>query len=933
MTSRKFESQVLISFQSRGDSVMTGISTGTGLISGIDYSALTDAIINAERAPAARLESRLKNVQSKQAAFTQLSATILNLQTATSKLASASTFRTTSVAVGDPNQLAVTTRSGAQVGSYQFQAIREASFAQTTSRGFANADTQTVGKAGQIKISNPARLNSTTRLELLNGGSGVQRGNIRITDRTGTTATVDLSKAVSIEDVVSALNEASGINISAKIQQDRLVITDLSGGSGSLTIADISGGKTASQLGIATTVSGSTLTGNDLLEVTENFLLSTINDGNGLYQQASLDDLRFTTADGSQVDVNLDGALTIGDVLTRINDDADNAGKISASLVNGRLVLADQTTGAGTLAVANLNSSNAKDVLGLKTTPAGGTLTGSRLAAGLGTVLLKNLNGGTGITAQGTIEVTDRTGKTAQINLSSAETLEDVLLAINSATDSGGNPLAVTASVDSSGTGILLVDTSGSSASPLVVTDVGGGTTAADLKIAGSTTTTSIASGSLKLRSINEATGLSTYSTAGVSVPTGSFRITDSSGGQFIVTVSSTTKTVGDVLSAINQATGGQVTAQLSRSGDGIELVDQAAGSGTLSVAEISGKTATELNLLGSGVVGSDGKQAIDGRRVLTIDVAATDTVNNVISKLNALGGRVRATAINTGSLVSPVKISFSATASGSRGSFLIEDPNNVLGVTDPANGSDAVLRVGNSAASAYFLTSPFNSFNNVATAVDVSIKAVGASPTNVTISRNNAATSQIVSDFVTSYNTVLSTISTLTAFNTATNTRAILQGEASVLRVQESLSSIVNYRNSGATGDIRSLGDLGVTVTTGGQLQIDTAKLNDALAASPESVAAFFTTDGTGVGKQLDNLAKSMTDSIDGSLTTTSKSLEATDTSITGQVKRIDDRLALRRTRLTLQFTQLETVINSLQSQGNALTSFLTQFNNSKSN
>lgn len=105
-----------------------------------------------------------------------------------------------------------------------------------------------------------------------------------------------------------------------------------------------------------------------------------------------------------------------------------------------------------------------------------------------------------------------------------------------------------------------------------------GGTTAADLKIAGSTTTTSIASGSLKLSSINEATSLSTYSTAGVSVPTGSFRINDSSGSQFVVTVSSTTKTVGDVLSAINQATGGQVTAQLSRSGDGIELVDQAAG-------------------------------------------------------------------------------------------------------------------------------------------------------------------------------------------------------------------------------------------------------------------------------------------------------------------------------------------------------------------
>ncbi|MBA4032490.1 MAG: hypothetical protein C0478_16595, partial [Planctomyces sp.] len=485
---------------------MSGISTGTGLISGIDYSALTDAIINAERAPAARLESRLKNVQSKQSAFTQLSATILNLQASVTKLSSASTFRGTSVSVADPTQLSVTTRSGALAGSYQFQSIRESSFAQATSRGFANADTQTIGKAGTVTISSPGKLSSETRLELLNGGTGVQRGSLRITDRSDSTATVDLSKSLTIEDVVKTINESSDINVVARISQDRLILEDRTGGSGTLTVSEISGGKTAAQLGIAGAAAGATLTGTDLFEVTENFQLGTLNDGNGLYQKADVDDLRLALADGSQVDVNLDGVATIGDVVTKINEDADNAGKVTASLVNGRLVLADQTTGGGTLTVANLNSSNATDVLGLKTTATGSTLTGSRLSAGLGTVLLKNLNGGTGIGTKGVVELTDRSGKTAQIDLSTAETLEDVLSAINSATTSGGDRLSLEASIDSRGIGITLKDTSSSTSSNLIVADVGGGTLAADLKLASNTATTQVATGSLRQRSINEAT-------------------------------------------------------------------------------------------------------------------------------------------------------------------------------------------------------------------------------------------------------------------------------------------------------------------------------------------------------------------------------------------------------------------------------------------
>ena len=46
---------------------------------------------------------------------------------------------------------------------------------------------------------------------------------------------------------------------------------------------------------------------------------------------------------------------------------------------------------------------------------AGGVLTGTRVLAGLNTTLLKNVRGGQGIAASGSIQLTDRSGATATV--------------------------------------------------------------------------------------------------------------------------------------------------------------------------------------------------------------------------------------------------------------------------------------------------------------------------------------------------------------------------------------------------------------------------------------------------------------------------------------------------------------------------------------
>ena len=50
------------------------------------------------------------------------------------------------------------------------------------------------------------RVNPSTELDTLNGGQGVRRGTITITDRSGADAEIDLSTSMTVDDVLNAIN-------------------------------------------------------------------------------------------------------------------------------------------------------------------------------------------------------------------------------------------------------------------------------------------------------------------------------------------------------------------------------------------------------------------------------------------------------------------------------------------------------------------------------------------------------------------------------------------------------------------------------------------------------------------------------------------------------------------------------------------------------
>ena len=904
---------------------MSSIRSTVGLNSGIDIAGLTSQLISIQRAPARVMEARIAGYQGVKLGLEALETNVLQISSAVNALNLPTTFQAVTTTNSDTSQLTVSANSDATLGSYAFQTLRLATAEQKTSKGFANSDEQKIG-AGSLTFSQGGKLATSTRLDTFNGGEAVQRGSIKITDRSGASSTIDLTKAYTIDDVLNAINEDSSLSVTASTSGGQIILTDASGSTTSnLIVAEVGTGTTAADLGIQQSVAATTLTGSEVYYLTEDFTLDQLNDGNGVYQFDGADDLRFTTTDGTQIDVNLDDVFDLGELVSAINDDAANGGKLTAALSNGRLVLTDNAGGGGTLTVEDINSGNSVEALGLDNAAVGNTLTGDRLLAGLGSKLIRNLNGGQGITTPGSFTVTDRSGLTATLDVSNAESLDEILNAINGAIDdSTSDKLSLTARYNELGTGIEVVDSSGATASNLIIADVGGGSVAADLGLTIDAADTSVDSGSLGVRRVGLQTSLQDFTADGESVAVGSFLITDTAGNQQSISISSSTTTIGDVLQRINAASIVQVTARLNDTGDGFVIEDNAGGAGTLTIEEVGSTTAADLRILGTGVVGTGGNQEISAQDQTVITIDAEDTLDTLVTKINDAGIGVSAGVFNDGSAFNSFRLSLTSGSSGTNGSFIIDDGNLDLGLTVSTEAQDALLQVGSSPATSFLIGSSTNQFDDVASGVNVTAKSVSTSAANVEVARDNSKARNAIQSLVSAYNSYINTTDQLTKFDPDPANRGILQGQGIVLRVTTRLSNLINKSYFGTSDAIQSLVDLGVRTTDGGKLEFDESIFNDVVEATPDAVQTFFRDENNGVAAKFKTTLETLTDSFTGTFANQKNGLNNSISALEDRVEQIDAVLAIRQERLLRQFVQMEEIIGQLQTQGESITALL---------
>jgi flagellar hook-associated protein 2 len=889
------------------------IQSSIGLVTGIEIEDTVNKLMQLAAQPRETLASRLKTLQAEQAAINDLTGLTLGVQLAIRRFKTSSLFDQKSVASSNAALLTATAAASVPNGQYQFVAVRQATTHQLISNGLATRD-EPLG-AGSFSFGFGGHVDQAVSLDDLNGGAGVARGKIKITDRDGATAVIDLSSAQTIDDVLRAINASEEIEVQATASGDRLKLTDTSGGLGNLRVQEVSGGSTAADLGLAAiNVAADEATGTDLVRLFDGLTLSRLNDGSGLGLRPELAELEITFRDNSPalaIDLDPIGQptpQTLGDVLDRIN--AADPARLQASIsADGkRIVLTDLTASSGgTFAVSSPFAGTAAEELGLTTTAAGGTLIGGRIVSGLKTTLLSSLGGGAGLGTLGAVAITNRNGVTTNVNLAGLETLDDIIAAINAA------GAGVTAEINTAGNGLRLVDSTGGTSSNLIVADGDATNTATKLELMADIAAGSIDGGSLARQVVNRGTLLSSYN-GGSGVSETSFRITASDGSTGSVNLGTIgAETIGDVIDAINDLSMG-VEARINDAGDGIELADTAGGTGVLTVVENgSGSAAADLHILGAA---EDG--VIDGSTRITVEIDADDTLDDLVTKINSLGAGVTANVLSLGNGSLKYRLSLMSDVPGKAGELVVDGSAAGLAFQELSPAQDALLQYGTGLASAIYSSST-NKFEDVIEGLDVTINGADPSPVVVTVDQTGTAAADAIQTFVDNYNKLRDKLATYTQYNAEANVKGTLFGSSETLRIDADLSQMLTARYFGV-GDVQSLGELGLSLDDTGKLSFDRTKFQARYDADPEAVVEFFTDETFGFTAKADAILERIVGRDNSALVTRGQTLARQIESFAERIDVWDGRLERKRERLLNDFFRLELTVSKIRNSLNAI-------------
>jgi flagellar hook-associated protein 2 len=897
---------------------MGRIQSNIGLVTGVDIQSTVDQLMKLNAIPRDRLQSNITAMQSEQSAVTELMTQIVGVQLTTDRLGQTSLFSSTTVSSGNPQALTAQSTGSPKTGSYTFVPVRQAQSQQQTSSLLASGDQKL--NQGEVVIHTGGFLDQSLSLDQFNGGQGVARGSIRVTDRSGVSQTIDLRFAQTASDVVDAINANDKLNVVASVQGDHFVLKDVSGSTtGNLTVSDLNNGTTALDLGLAGISSSSTTaSGNGVVSLSPATALRTLLDGRGIDLPTSGTALKFDLQDGSSVEfstqLNADTA-SLGKLINEIN--TSGSGKLTAKIAaDGKSIeLKDLTSGSGTFAVSSPAGSLATQ-LGLNKPAVAGVIGGDRLVSGLSDTLLSSLNGGKGLGTLGQLSIMDRSGADATIDLSAAKTLGEVIDTINAA------PIGVKAQLNRTKTGIELIDNTGSTVGPLVVANEDANNSAEKLKIEGSFDKSSIDSGSLARQFVSRNTTLSSWN-QGRGLTLGSIKLTDSSGKSATLNLSTLQpKKIGEVIDAINKQ-GLGIEARINDAGDGLLLIDTAGGTGKLSVADVgSSQAAGQLGIAGSGTsltVGNASVSGIDGSRTIRLATTNDTTVAELTEKINALSGGPVNASLLTVSGGAGVRLQLNSSNSGQQGRVAISGDSG-LSFSETAQARDALLAFGaNETSGGVLVSSSSNTFSGVVEDVNFTIASASTAPVTVTIKENHDNISKQITAFVDQYNKLRDKFDSLTSFDSSTKSVGVLFGKSAALRVDMAYGRFLSGTHSG-TGSIKSLGQMGISLDDKGQLKFDQTKFSAALDADPTAVKEFFTNEKFGFSAKAKSLADSLAGVDSGALLNNSNSLQSKIELTSKRVDSMNIRLDKQRERMLKQFYNMETAVAKLQSNLSAL-------------
>lgn len=239
------------------------------------------------------------------------------------------------------------------------------------------------------------------------------------------------------------------------------------------------------------------------------------------------------------------------------------------------------------------------------------------------------------------------------------------------------------------------------------------------------------------------------------------------------------------------------------------------------------------------------------------IAISASDTLNDIASKINGAGAGVSASILTD---ASGERLLLRSKSTGELSGFRLSalegaDTNIasagntdttglsrlVAGATVTQAAADAKAKVNGIAVS-----SGTNTFATTISGVTFKAEQVTTAPIDINVSKDESTIQSNINDFVKAYNDINQLLQDATKYDGATKSAGLLQGDSTAVALQNSLRNAVQSVTSGG-GAYKRLADVGITQQLGGALAVDSGKLSAALSKNPDDLKNLFRNTGGG--------------------------------------------------------------------------------------
>lgn len=351
-------------------------------------------------------------------------------------------------------------------------------------------------------------------------------------------------------------------------------------------------------------------------------------------------------------------------------------------------------------------------------------------------------------------------------------------------------------------------------------------------------------------------------------------------------------------------------------------IVNNLATAGTLYTDPIAGGAA--VSFLASGQTSGDIQLQVGGVGGATRDIAITQGSNDTLATLasyidtqsSANGWGVTATVVSD---VSGSRLALFSQSSGSSGALSVaNNSNTTLNFDTPVGGTNAALTIDGV---------PFSSSTNTVSGAiqGVTLSLVSQSPgtpVQLTVGADTNQITNAVNNFVSAYNTVISTINTQYVVDpTGSIPAPPLEGDISLRSLQSRLLTDVAYSIGGNSGLV-NLASMGINMNNDGTLTVGSTPSEDnsttgqtfaqVLAANPAAVQSFFqNASGTGFANTFNADMSALTSPTQGPLSVDLAQNQAEQLDLSNTISSFETQLTTESAALTSQY---DTVNASLQ-------------------